>query len=437
MKAVYIVVGDEVLLGQVVDTNAAFLGQVFGAEGIELICKWTVRDRENEILDALSRAQGMADLVVLSGGLGPTSDDLTKPILTEYFGGKLIRDIEVEQQINDWFRARGREPGPMNLAQADLPDNAQRLNNPLGTAQGMLWQKNGVFTVALPGVPYEFQHLIQHELIPWAKSTGLLRPMVHRTLMTAGLVESSIAKKLTDWELRWKKSGIRLAYLPRPGVVRLRLSAYPDEWVAGGAELGWSETLEGRVNQAAEEIRELLPGYVYGENEEGLEARIGALLVQSGLRVGLAESCTGGALSARLLKVPGASAYVRGALVAYHNDLKTELLGVKPQDLMNTGAVSEPVVRTMAAEACRLLGCDYAVAISGIAGPDGGSIDKPVGTVYFGIHGPGFSRVYRRSLGVGRDLVIERAVMMAMFLLWRLLSGQAVDEETTIAPKTP
>ena len=154
MKAVYIVVGDEVLLGQVVDTNAAFLGQVFGAEGIELICKWTVRDRENEILDALSRAQGMADLVVLSGGLGPTSDDLTKPILTEYFDGKLIRDIEVEQQINDWFRARGREPGPMNLAQADLPDNAQKLHNPLGTAQGMLWQKNGVTTVDLPGVPY-------------------------------------------------------------------------------------------------------------------------------------------------------------------------------------------------------------------------------------------------------------------------------------------
>ena len=437
MKAVYIVVGDEVLLGQVVDTNAAFLGQVFGAEGIELICKWTVRDRENEIRDALERAQSLAELVVLSGGLGPTSDDLTKPILTEYFGGKLVRDHKIEQQISDWFRARGREPGPMNLAQADLPDNAQQLHNPLGTAQGMMWQKNGVTTIALPGVPYEFQYIIQHSLIPWAKSTGRLRAMVHRTLMTAGLVESSIAKKLKDWELRWKPMGIRLAYLPRPGVVRLRLSAYPDEWVDAGSESGWAETLESRVDQAAAEIHELLPGHVYGENEESLEARIGSLLLQSGRCLGLAESCTGGALSARLLKVPGASAYVRGGLVAYHNDLKSGLLGVKTEDLKAFGAVSETVVRTMAAEACRLLGCDYAVAISGIAGPDGGSPDKPVGTVYFGLHGPGFSRVYHRSLGTGRDLVVERAVMMALFLLWRLLSGQAIDEETTIAPKTP
>jgi len=433
MKAVYIVIGDEVLLGQVVDTNAAYLGQVFGAAGIELLCKWTVRDREEEILEAVNRAQGLAELVVVSGGLGPTSDDLTKPLLTQYFGGKLVRDIEVEQQINQWFLARGREPGPMNLAQADLPDNAQRLHNPLGTAQGMMWQKNGVTTVALPGVPYEFKHLIQHELIPWAQASGRLRPMVHYTLMTAGLVESTIAKKLIDWELKWKNYGIRLAYLPRPGVVRLRLSAYPDEAKHGLLEERIPMDLTERVEQAAQEIRDQLQGYVYGDQELGLEACLGQLLRHSGKKLGLAESCTGGALAARLLQVPGASAYIQGGIVAYDNQIKRDLLSVHPLDLESEGAVSAPVVRAMAQEACRILHCDYAIAISGIAGPDGGSPEKPVGTVFFGLHGPEGTRVYQRSLGEGRALVVERAVMMAMFLLWRVLVGHALPEETSKA----
>lgn len=437
MKAVYIVIGDEVLLGQVVDTNAAYLGQVFAAEGIELLCKWTIRDREADILDAVNRAQDLAELVVVSGGLGPTSDDLTKPLLTQYFGGKLVRNLDVEQQINEWFRARGREPGPMNLAQADLPDNAHCMHNPLGTAQGMMWQHNGVTTVALPGVPYEFKHLIQNELIPWAKASGRLRPMVHHTLMTAGLVESTIAKRLTDWELKWKQFGLRLAYLPRPGVVRLRLSAYPDEASNRLLHDDIPMDLQERVQRAAKEIGIALQGHVYGENELSLEACLGQLLIQAGKKIGLAESCTGGALAARLLQVPGASAYVRGGVIAYDNRIKTDLLAVKPEDLTLEGAVSSTVVRTMAQEACRLLHCDYAVAISGIAGPDGGSPEKPVGTVFFGIHGPEGTLVYQRSLGEGRPLVVERAVMMAMFLLWRILIGQALPDETPNAVKTP
>ncbi|MFM7179284.1 MAG: competence/damage-inducible protein A, partial [Bacteroidota bacterium] len=211
MKAILVVVGDEILLGQVVDTNASYLGQAFAAAGLELVSKWTVRDREDEMLEALKLGMAKADLVVFSGGLGPTSDDLTKPLLTQAMGGRLVRNLEVQKAIQAWFEARGREPGPMNLAQADLPDNCTLLHNPLGTAQGMLWLQHGVYVAALPGVPYEFKYLVDQELIPHLKTTGLLRPMVHHTLMVAGLVESSIARILKNWESQWRPEGIRLA----------------------------------------------------------------------------------------------------------------------------------------------------------------------------------------------------------------------------------
>ncbi len=429
MKALFVAIGDELLLGQVVDTNAAFLGQVFARHGVELVAKWTVRDRENEILEALERARATCDLVVLSGGLGPTSDDLTKPLLAKYFGANLVRHRDIEDRIRNWFRARGREPGPLNLAQADLPDNCRLLENPLGTAQGMWWDRDGGIVVALPGVPYEFKHLVEQELLPRLEQSNLLQPMVHRTLMVAGLVESSIARLLTGWEQKWKPRGLMLAYLPRPGLVRLRISLYRKE-PEGGLENQSKESLLQAMNlsvaEAATEIMEVLQGYVYGENELSLEEAVGAKLKIEGKMLALAESCTGGALSARVVRVPGCSAYYRGAVMAYDNRLKQDLLGVHPTVLEQEGAVSEAVVATMATEAALRLGADYAVAISGIAGPEGGSEFKPVGTVCLGIHGPEGTRTYRRSLGTGRELVIERAVMLALFLLWRVLAGMPV-----------
>jgi nicotinamide-nucleotide amidase len=445
MKVIFVVVGDEILLGQVVDTNAAYLGQAFATEGLELVSKWTVRDREDEMLDALHRAMSKADLVVFSGGLGPTSDDLTKPLLTKAMGGHLRRNFEVESGIRAWFKARGREPGPLNLAQADLPDNCTLLHNPLGTAQGMLWQYNEVFVAALPGVPYEFKYLVDKELIPYMKDKGLVRPMVHHTLMVA---------RLTDWELKWRSEGIRLAYLPRPGLVRLRLSLYansekksagsmanptpsPDAlpaWTdaAQDQRLGSTTDLESmrhRVVVASKEIKDRLEGHVYGENELSLEECIGLILKDKNQKVFFAESCTGGALSARFIRVPGASNYVHGGLVAYANELKVTELGVTKSMLDAHGAVSTQVVGCMAREAVRRYGTTYAVAISGIAGPEGGSLDKPVGLICLGIHGPEGTLTYRRSLGENRELIIERAVMTAMFLFWRLLVGQPVLDE--------
>ncbi|MEY3574761.1 MAG: hypothetical protein RLZZ617_1359 [Bacteroidota bacterium] len=426
MKAILLVVGDEILLGQVVDTNASYLGQAFAAAGLELVSKWTVRDREDEMLEALKLAMAKADLVVFSGGLGPTSDDLTKPLLTQAMGGRLVRNLEVQKAIQAWFEARGREPGPMNLAQADLPDNCTLLHNPLGTAQGMLWLQHGVYVAALPGVPYEFKHLVDHELIPHLKTTGLLRPMVHHTLMVAGLVESSIARILKNWESQWRPEGIRLAYLPRPGLVRLRLSMYAHESKSGsGTTLAG---LQEHVQVAAQAIKALLEGYVYGENELSLEECIGLILRDKGQKIFLAESCTGGALSARLVRVAGASEVVVGGLVAYSNELKVEALGVDRKLILEHGAVSTEVVAAMAQGAALRYHADYSVAISGIAGPSGGTVDKPVGLVCFGIHSPEGTFTYRRSLGEGRELVIERAVMTAMFLLWRVLIGQPVQD---------
>lgn len=445
MKAILVVVGDEILLGQVVDTNAAYLGQAFAAAGLELVAKWTVRDREEEILEALNLAISKADLVIFSGGLGPTSDDLTKPLLTKAMGGHLIRNQETEQAIRAWFKARGREAGSMNLAQADLPDNCTLLHNPLGTAQGMLWLHNGVYIAALPGVPYEFKHLIDEELIPYLKAQGLVQPMVHHTLMVAGLVESSIARKLVLWEAKWRAEGIRLAYLPRPGLVRLRLSLYADSDHRSSSLLvhpervdtaprfpkGIQSDLAGmrdRVELAAQEIKDCLEGYVYGENELSLEECIGLILRKKSQRIFFAESCTGGALSARFVRVAGASDYVLGGMVAYANDLKVSALGVSEQLITRYGAVSTEVVGGMAQGAVLRYQTDYAVAITGIAGPSGGSLDKPVGLVCFGIHGPEGTFTYRRSLGEGRELIIERAVMTAMFLFWRVLIGQPVAE---------
>ncbi len=424
MKAILVVVGDEILLGQVVDTNASYLGQAFAASGLELVSKWTVRDREEEILEVLHLAMSKADLIVFSGGLGPTSDDLTKPLLTKALGGHLVRNQKVENAIKTWFEARGLEPGPMNLAQADLPDNCTLLNNPLGTAQGMLWLHHGVHVAALPGVPYEFKHIVDQELIPYLKTTGLLRPMVHHTLMVAGLVESSIARILKAWETKWRPEGIRLAYLPRPGLVRLRLSLYANEC---DESLDFVlAAIQGRVQLAAQEIKDLLEGYVYGENELSLEECIGLILKRKSQKIFFAESCTGGALTARLVRVAGASDYVFGGVVAYTNELKVNFLGVKEEVIIAQGAVSTEVVAAMAQGAALRYGTDYAVAISGIAGPSGGSVDKPVGLVCFGIQGPQGTYAYHRSLGAGRELVIERAVMTAMFLLWRVLIDQPV-----------
>lgn len=441
MKAILVVVGDEILLGQVVDTNAAYLGQAFAVAGLELVSKWTVRDREDEMLEALHLAMDRADLVIFSGGLGPTSDDLTKPLLTKEMCGRLVRNLEVEHGIRSWFKARGREPGPMNLAQADLPDNCTLLHNPLGTAQGMLWIRRGVYVVALPGVPYEFRHLVDHELIPYLKGQGLVQPMVHYTLMVAGLVESSIARQLTAWESKWRTEGIRLAYLPRPGLVRLRLSLYaPDGFMApvtgthdgiSSGQDGISDTLAGmreRVVSAAREIQELLKGYVYGENELSLEECIGLILKGKAQNIFFAESCTGGSLCARFVRVAGASDYVRGGMVAYSNELKVNTLDVSQSIIDKYGAVSVQVVEAMARGAAGKFHSDYALSISGIAGPTGGSADKPVGLVCFAIHGPEGTYTYQRSLGEGRELIIERAVMMAMFLLWRVMVGLPVEE---------
>jgi nicotinamide-nucleotide amidase len=413
-----ITIGDEILIGQVVDTNSAWIGQELSMAGWQVGRIQSVGDEPEEILEALSLALSRAKLVILTGGLGPTRDDRTKSCLTDFFGGQLQTNGEVLAKIENWFAQRGRDPGDANRRQAELPDNAQILNNDLGTAQGMLWERGDCMVVSLPGVPYEMKHLIRDRLLPILSQKVMTPTLLHHTYITCGMVESVIAETIAEWELGLP-ANVRLAYLPSPGMVRLRLSA-------SGRP---APELEKLLLSLGKGLRNLLGHHICGMNNERLPDAIGAALIRLNATVGLAESCTGGEIARLLTSVAGCSRYFRGGIIAYHNDLKSELLNVPIDVLSLHGAVSAETVAAMASGTLSQLNCDYAVSISGIAGPDGGSEDKPVGTVWIGLHGPNTTVQRHYQLGGTRDLIQHRAAMSALYLLWKMLQEDLISKE--------
>jgi nicotinamide-nucleotide amidase len=364
-------IGDEILYGQIVDTNSQWMSVELDKVGIKVIRKTTVGDQEDEILTAFAEAENRADIVLITGGLGPTSDDLTKPLLAKYFNCDLQINEEALAEVTEFFVSRGRKLTEMNRQQAALPTACSKITNPIGTAPGMWFEKKGKVFMSMPGVPHEMKKMMTERVIPKLLETFKMPVIVHQLVRTVGIGESFLAEKISNWENALPPS-IKLAYLPSLGEVKLRLTAFGDD----------KEQLRSMIDHQVELLKPIAGEYIYGLGEEGLEISIGKLLKQKGLTLAVAESCTGGYLSHLITSVPGSSDYFLGSIIPYGYEIKMRQLGVKPEILEQNGAVSEPTIIEMANLVRAKFNTSIGVATSGIAGPGGATPDKPVGTVW-------------------------------------------------------
>jgi nicotinamide-nucleotide amidase len=406
VKAEIIAIGDELLYGQIMDTNSHWISQELDLIGAKVVRKTTVGDNRTDILAAFEAAEQRADLVLITGGLGPTQDDLTKPLLAEYFGCEIREVPEAVAAITDFFKRRGREMTPLNILQGHLPTCCTYVPNEVGTAPGMWFERNGTYWMSMPGVPYEMKKLMKDFVLPKLPGLFDLPVIYHKVIKTAGIGESWLADLIKDWENALPEH-IRLAYLPSPGHVKLRLTAFGKN----------KESLITDVETQIGLVLPLIDKYVYGYNEETLESAIGKLLKKSGKTLALAESCSGGYVSHLVTSISGSSAYFSGSVVPYHNQFKQNLLNVKAETLETHGAVSEETVLEMAAGVRGLFSSDYGLASSGIAGPDGGSTEKPVGTVWISCAGDGFAEARKLQLTQDRMLNIQLTGVAVLNLL--------------------
>jgi len=405
-----ITVGDELLIGQVVDTNSAWIGRELNKVGLEVIRVTSVRDREKEIIEAIDFAMKRADIILMTGGLGPTKDDITKYTLCKYFRTELVFSEEVFQNIKR-ILANRITMNPLNKAQAMVPKDCTVINNRVGTASVSWFERDGKVLVSMPGVPQEMKTNMSEEILPRLCSKFKMGAIVHKTYTVKNYPEAALAIALTDWENQLPES-IKLAYLPKSGIIRLRLTG------RGNNE----EEIKEIVLKEGAKLYDILGDNVLDENDSPLEEIIGSLLKEKNLTLATAESCTGGNIAARITSVPGASVYFKGSVVAYSNEIKQNLLHVSEETLKRCGAVSEDVVKEMVKGAMNSLKTDCAVAVSGIAGPDGGTTEKPVGTVWIAAaHGEDILTL-KQEVDFGRDLNVERATNNALLLLQKVLN---------------
>ncbi len=378
MKAEIITIGDELLIGQVVDTNSAFIATKLNEAGIHVHQITSVSDNKEHIIEALHNASQKADIIIMTGGLGPTNDDITKLTICEYFKVRLKFDSEAYKDVEYMFKIRGREVTEINRRQADLPENCIALRNKNGTAPGMWFDVNGKIYISMPGVPYEMKAILEDEAIPKLKKHFTLPVIVHRNVLTIGIGESMLAEKIADWESSLTQEDIKLAYLPSIGMVRLRLSTSGQD----------RNILETNVEKKIKELQNLVGEYIFGYENDTLETIVGKLLKENKQTLSLAESCTGGYISHLITLTPGSSAYYKGSVIAYSYEIKTMELGVDKDILNARGAVSQEVVEKMASSVRKKFDTDYSIAVSGIAGPDGGTPEKPVGMVWIAVATP-------------------------------------------------
>jgi nicotinamide-nucleotide amidase len=413
MLAEIITIGDEILIGQIVDTNSAFIARQLNNAGIRVKQISSVSDDREHILTALSEAAGRAQIILITGGLGPTKDDITKKTLAAYFGVGLIENAEALENVQRIFkRIRGEEAVllDVNKQQALVPENCEVILNKNGTAPGMWFNHNGKIYVSMPGVPFEMMYMIEEEVIPKLKATLKLPYIIHKTILTAGEGESYLADRIADIEDDLPQD-VKLAYLPKLGQVRLRLSAYGD-----------NETLlQQKVNEFAARIIERVKNVVVAEEDIPFEKVILNTLTEKGKTLSIAESCTGGYVSHLFTQHPGSSKVFLGGAISYSYELKESILGVKAETLAQYGAVSEQTVTEMVEGALHAFKSDYALAITGIAGPDGGTEDKPVGTVWIGVAKPGKTQIKKFTFGNKRAQNIERSAVSALFMLNNLI----------------
>lgn len=412
MQAEIITIGDELLIGQVVDTNSAWLGSTLGDDGIKVIQITSVQDHAAQIVQAVNDALSRADIVLMTGGLGPTKDDITKKTLAEMFGMKLVRNEQVYDMVGKQLALRGIAFTELNQGQALVPDGCTVLPNRNGTAPGMWFERDGKVLISMPGVPFEMKALVKDEVLPRLRKHFALDANVHRTIITFGLAESILADTIASWEEALPPY-LHLAYLPSALCIRLRLSAYEID----------RQKAEQEIESQIEKLSKVIPHYIIGSEDDSLESVTGTLLKTRGETLATAESCTGGNIAYRFTAMPGASEYFKGGVVAYSNEVKIALLGVDPESLNRYGAVSQSVAEQMAEGVRRATGATYGISTTGIAGPTGGTPEKPVGTVWMAVATPNgvFSR--RMVFGSVRSQNIERASSNCINLLRLQLLG--------------
>ncbi|MBA2421783.1 MAG: competence/damage-inducible protein A [Chitinophagales bacterium] len=374
MNASIITIGDELLIGQVVDTNSSWMGQELNKIGVYVIRKIVVGDVKRDIVDALDEAGAISDLVLITGGLGPTKDDITKHTLCDYFRGRLVFNEEVYEMVETYFARMKRPMLESNRRQAELPDNCIHIKNYNGTAPGMWFERDGKVFISMPGVPWEMKLMMQDNILARIKQKFETELIIHKTILTQGIGESFLSEHIRDIEDAFPE-GIKLAYLPNLSSVRLRITARGKD----------ESLLAEKVEMLTTQIKERLSEYIWGYDDDILEDVVGRMLISQQASLCTAESCTGGLIAHKLTSIPGSSVYFKGSIVSYSNEVKENLLSVKATTLRNFGAVSEESVHEMALGALKIMKTDYAIAVSGIAGPSGGTVDKPVGTVWIGI----------------------------------------------------
>lgn len=378
MNASIITIGDEILIGQIVDTNSAYMAQQLNLIGVKVEAIETVADSAEAILQALERNLKLSELVLITGGIGPTKDDITKRSLASFFGMELVQNHDVAHHVKSLLAKRGIPYNDLNVEQSLLPDRCRVLHNSHGTAPGMWFDYYGRVVISMPGVPFEMKGLMTDHVLPMVKSHFNLNHVIHHTIITYGLPESVLAERIASWEDALP-ADIKLAYLPNPNFVRLRLSAYDVVDLDGVKE---------QIAYWESELHKLIGANILGGNDASLEAVVSALLREGGHTLSTAESCTGGAIASRFTALAGASDIFLGGVVSYSNQVKMDVLGVLSQTLDSYGAVSEQVAIEMARGVRRVMNSTYSIATTGIAGPGGGSPEKPVGTVWIAVDTP-------------------------------------------------
>jgi nicotinamide-nucleotide amidase len=401
-----ITIGDEILYGQITDTNTQWISAELDKIGVKTVRKSSVGDQRDKIIDILQEAESRADIILITGGLGPTKDDLTKQVLAEYFNARLVLHPQALEDVTAFFRSRGKELTEINRKQAELPDNCTFISNKWGTAPAMWFEKNGKVFVSMPGVPHEMKAIMSHIILGKLQQYFRTPVIYHKMIKTAAIGESLLATKIEHWEDNLP-AHIKLAYLPTTGQVRLRLTATGEN----------REQLEAEVQQQVEALKTLVPEFIYGYDEDTLETVVGNLLVSQQQTIAIAESCSVGYVSYSIGQVPGCSRYLMGSIVAYHNQAKIRQLGVKEETLSAYGAVSEETAREMAENVRRVFNTSIGVSSTGIAGPDGGTAEKPVGTVWIAYADETQTVAKKLQLGTDRLLNIQLTALHVLNLI--------------------
>ncbi len=415
-RAEIITIGDEILIGQIIDTNSAWMAEKLNSIGIHVVQISSVPDKSDHIISALDSAKSRADFILITGGLGPTKDDITKTTLSAYFGSNLVESQVALKQIESMLGKRGIPVIKLNRDQALLPDTCQIIPNKYGTAMGMWFEKDQKVFISMPGVPYEMKGMMEDVILSKLAEFSTGFHIIHETILVVGYPESLLSQKISNWEENLPMD-FRLAYLPSPGKVRLRISAEGND----------KDLLRSEIRNEINKLEKIIPGAIANLNAEPVQKTIGNLLRDMNKSIATAESCTGGKIAHYITSIPGSSDYFKGSIVAYSNETKENILGVSHNKLLKFGAVSQAVVEEMASGARKLLNVDFAVATSGIAGPGGRTNEKPVGTTWIAIASPNqlISKLYH--MGDHRERNIEKTTISALDMLRRVILSENKD----------